>query len=266
MSSIIIDADSVNQSVNLRMVDSGDGTLETGVVAATTGLDIWYKRDLAAPVSLTESNLALHTTAHTDGGLLHTADGDYRIDFPDAAFATGVDRVKLGWGATGMVGQTLTVMLNIVSAAGVNTEIDTALSDIGLDHLLAASVSGSDVMDNSIFAKLVSKSGTADFDDFVNTSDSLQATSDAIAADGVSIASILALLDDPRTEPGQGAPPVNPDIATKIDYLYKAWRNKGTQTATTWSGYNDGGSVVDQKTNVSDDGTIATRGEIITGP
>lgn len=80
------------------------------------------------------------------------------------------------------------------------------------------------------------------------------------------VAAILALLDDPRGEPGQGAPPVNPDLATKIDYLYKAWRNRSTQTATTYSLYADNGTTVDQKATVSDNGTLYDRGEIATGP
>lgn len=100
----IVTKDSVNRSLPLRMADSTDGTPETGVVAATAGLDIWYRREGAAKVSLTESDLAALTTAHTDGGLLHISDGEYRVDFPDAAFATGVNYVDVGWGATGMVG------------------------------------------------------------------------------------------------------------------------------------------------------------------
>ena len=57
----------------------------------------------------------------------------------------------------------------------VESECNDALVAIGLDHLVSASVSGADVTDNSIVAKLVSKSVTADFDDFVNMTDSLQA-------------------------------------------------------------------------------------------
>ena len=78
--------------------------------------------------------------------------------------------------------------------------------------------------------------------------------------------SVLALLDDARSEPGQGAPPVNPDAMTKLDYLYKAWRNKKTQTATTFSLFDDAGTTVDHKATVSDDGTTATIGEVATGP
>ena len=78
--------------------------------------------------------------------------------------------------------------------------------------------------------------------------------------------SVLSLLDDARSEPAQGAPPANPDAMTKLDYLYKAWRNKKTQTATTFSLFDDAGTTVDHKATVSDDGTTATIGEVATGP
>jgi len=67
---------------------------------------------------------------------------------------------------------------NDLSTAEVNTEVDTALTDIALDHLLAASVTGTDVTDDSAIAFLVSASATADWDDYVNTTESLQALRD----------------------------------------------------------------------------------------
>lgn len=79
------------------------------------------------------------------------------------------------------------------------------------------------------------------------------------------VGAILALLDDARTEPGQGAPPVNPDLATKIDYLYKAWRNRKTQTATEFALYADDGTTKDQESAVSSDGTTLVIGEMATG-
>lgn len=66
-----------------------------------------------------------------------------------------------------------TLNTDMLTAAAVNAEVDTALSDIGLDHLLSTSVIGADVADNSIFAYLVSNGATADWDDFINTSMSL---------------------------------------------------------------------------------------------
>ncbi len=87
----------------------------------------------------------------------------------------------------------------------INTEVDTALTDIGLDHLVSASVTGTDVTDNSIVARIVSKSATADWDDFVNTTDSLQAIRDQIDTqlpDVVSLANINAEVDTAITDAG----------------------------------------------------------------
>lgn len=88
----------------------------------------------------------------------------------------GTNNDKTGYSISGS--KTTLDALTDISAADVNAEVDTALSDIGLDHLLSASVTGTDVANNSVVAKLVSSSGTADFDDYDNTTDSLQAIRD----------------------------------------------------------------------------------------
>ena len=92
-----------DQSVIIRIVDSSDGTPETGVVAATTGLDLEYRREGATSVDLTESDLAALDSAHSDGGLKHVGNGYYRVDLPDAAVATGANGVLVHGTATGMV-------------------------------------------------------------------------------------------------------------------------------------------------------------------
>jgi len=71
-----------------------------------------------------------------------------------------------------------TVVPDAAGTAATPAEVASALSDIGLDHLVSASVTGTDIADNSIIAKLVSKEATADWDDFANTTDSLQAIRD----------------------------------------------------------------------------------------
>jgi hypothetical protein len=47
--------------------------------------------------------------------------------------------------------------------------------------------------------------------------------------------------------------------------LYKAWRNKTTQTTTEYALYADDTTTKDQEAVVSDDGSTFTRGEISTG-
>jgi hypothetical protein len=74
------------------------------------------------------------------------------------------------------------------------------------------------------------------------------------------------LVTDTFTEPPQGAPGVNISLKDKIGYLFKAFRNRITQTSTTLSIYADDATTVDHKSTVTDDGTTYSRGEISTGP
>ena len=75
-----------------------------------------------------------------------------------------------------------------------------------------------------------------------------------------------ALATDAYAEPTQGAPAATTTLAAKVNYLYKAWRNRTTQSATTYSLYADDAVTVDQKATVSDSGTVFDRGEVATGP
>lgn len=88
----------------------------------------------------------------------------------------------------------------------------------------------------------------------------------ADASNAINAEVVDALATDTYAEPGQGAPAATASLAAKINYLFKAWRNKSTQTSTTHSLFADDASTVDQKATTSDDGTTFTRGEIVSGP
>lgn len=105
----------------------------------------------------------------------------------DAFFEVGYDYVA--YLSAGTVGGTSVVGEVIGTFSMENRVYNTALKALrayGLDHLLAAAISGTDVTDNSALAQLVSSSATADWDDFNNTTDSLQATRDWIG-DGTNL-------------------------------------------------------------------------------
>ena len=74
-----------------------------------------------------------------------------------------------------------------------------------------------------------------------------------------------ALATDTYAEPGQGAPAATTTLAVKLGYVYKAFRNKVTQTSTEYKLFGDDAATVDQKATVSDDGVTFTRGEVGTG-
>ena len=92
---------------------------------------------------------------------------------------TIIDNILVDTAVIGAAGAGLTAIpWNAAWDAEVQSEANDAMVALGLDHLVSASVAGGDITDNSIVAKLVSKESTADWDDFVNTTDSLQAIRD----------------------------------------------------------------------------------------
>jgi len=109
-------------------------------------------------------------------------------------------------------------------------------------------------------------------DDLDNATDGLGALKALIdGLNDISAADVNAqVLDvmntDTFAEPGQGNPPATASIFAKINYLYKAWRNKKVTDASGIELYDDAGTTVDQKLTHSDDGTDYTKGEVVTGP
>lgn len=75
-----------------------------------------------------------------------------------------------------------------------------------------------------------------------------------------------ALATDTYAEPGQGAPAATATLAAKINYLYKAWRNKKDNDGTTTNLYADDATTVDQKQTTSSSGGTVTKGEWASGP
>jgi hypothetical protein len=71
---------------------------------------------------------------------------------------------------------------------------------------------------------------------------------------------------DTHAEPAQGAPGATVSIFAKINYLYKRFRNKYTETATQGNVYNDAGDTIDHKVTLSDDGTTFIKSKYESGP
>lgn len=71
---------------------------------------------------------------------------------------------------------------------------------------------------------------------------------------------------DTFAEPGQATPAATASIFTKINYIYKAWRNKKDNDGTTRNLYNDDAVTVDQKSAVGEAAGVVTTDEWATGP
>jgi len=99
------------------------------------------------------------------------------------------------------------------------------------------------------------------------TASNLDATVSSRATPAQVNTEVLDVLNvDTFAEPGQATPGATMTLAQKIGYLFKAWRNRSTQTATDYKLYNDDAVTVDQKASTSDDAVTFDRGEVATGP
>lgn len=137
--------------------------------------------------------------------------------------------------------------LNDISAADVNAQCDTAISDAALATAAALATVDSNV--DSILA---------------DTNELQTDWSDGGRLD-LLLDALITEIDTATAEPGQGAPAATLKRGAKLDYLYKWARNKVEQTSTERKHYADDGTTVDQKSTVSDDGSTFTRGEMATG-
>jgi hypothetical protein len=95
--------------------------------------------------------------------------------------------------------------------------------------------------------------------------DAAMAALNDLSAAEVNAEVVDALATDTYAEPGQGNPAATTTLAVKLAYLYKAWRNRSTQTATEYALYADNATTKDQEAPVSDDATTFDRGEVVSG-
>ena len=88
---------STDVTVYFKLIDPTTGAPETGLTV--TSLTVSYVRDASARVGSSGVALASATAAHSDYGIAEVdstnCPGLYRVDFPDAAFVSGVDNVQL---------------------------------------------------------------------------------------------------------------------------------------------------------------------------
>ena len=218
-------AGTTDVSVVIRIVDSADGTPETGVVFNTAGIDLEYRREGAASTDITEATLAALTTAHTDGGFLHIGNGYYRLDLPDAACASGASGVLVHGTVTGMVVIGCYIQLWTTDLSELDTNVDAILADTGTDGVVVASGS---------------KTGYA-----------------------LSAAGVDAIWDEPLAEPAGVFNWATTRFTFRdlLQWIGALARNKQTQTSSTQIVRNDADSANLASSATSDDGTTTTRGE-----
>lgn len=287
-------------------VDSTDGnTEETGLTIANTDIKIWKTgaTTLAnknsggathisngiyyAVLDATDTDTIgpLRVFVHVSGALPVKVDctvldeAIYDQMFGTTAFATAAavadavwDEATSGHTTAGTFGEqcatdidailvdTGTTLDGRLPAALVSGRIDASVGAMAANVLTASAINA-----DAITAAKVAADVTTELQSGLATAASIAALNNLSAAQ-VNAEVVDALATDTYAEPGQGAPAATTSLAAKINYLYKNWRNRKTQTATTWSLYADDATTVDQKSTVADDGTTASKTEVATGP
>lgn len=174
---------------------------------------------------------------------------------------TAADNAESFFDGTGYAG-TNNVMPTVTTLTGHTPQTGDAFARLGAPA--GASVSADIAAVKVDTAATLVDTGTT----IPATITTLQSTVDGlenISAADVNAQVVDALATDTYAEPGQGAPGATISLAAKINYLYKAWRNRTTQTATTYTLYADDATTTDQAATVSDNGTTLDRGEVGSG-
>lgn len=168
--------------------------------------DAMYGASAAGPLQSTTAGRTLDVNASGEAGLdLNNVSGT--LGNANLAWVDSNNRVDVGsWLGNAVTASSGNPDVNVESLddidfgatmkASINTEVDSAIETYGLDHLLAAAVVGADITDDSIIAQIVSASATADWDDFDNTTDSMQATRDALTTVDTVVDGIQTDLDN----------------------------------------------------------------------
>lgn len=149
-----------DQSVELYIVDA-DGLPATGLAYNSSGIDLWYRRNGAAVTSITEATQTA-SGAHSDGGFVGLGNGVYRLDPPDAAFASGVSHVTFGGTITSYTVYPVTVQLsafdlqtatqavNVTQFGGSNGTFSSGRPEVNTSHWGGTAVASASVRSNVI--------------------------------------------------------------------------------------------------------------------
>ena len=189
---------------------AADIELQCDQALASINLDHLFKNSMVAG-DVTNSSFAARITSKeatpTFTSFLNTTDsleaiadavpgGGPSVD----AIADGVwDELRSGHTDVGSFGEgVLAEDLNTAAKASVNTEADSALSDIQLDHLIQVADPGSIVTTDSLWAKMSAIDGT--YADFNDNTDSLEALADAVPGGGPSVDAIADAVWDEQAD------------------------------------------------------------------
>jgi hypothetical protein len=215
------------------------------------------------------SGCIVRTTGGTGGGGTGGANNQARV-ITAYNTSTKVATIEPNWETTPSSDTTYDILYTELAANAVAGRFLRPTTDGRTLDVSSTGEAGVDWANVGSPTTTVGLSGTT-----ISTSQAVASVSGAVgsvtalgstAKSDVNAEVVDALATDTYAEPGQGAPAATTSLAAKLNYLFKAWRNKSTQDATTYKLFADDASTVDSKATVSDDGTTFVRSEVTTGP
>lgn len=231
-----------------------DNAIDAGAIAADAITAAKVAADVSAEIA--DAVWDEDATGHQTGGTFGQAIGD-----PGASTETLFKAIVTDPAGTNIAADVIAIKAETATIVADTNELQTDWVDAGrLDAILDARASQTSVDDLPTNAELATALAAAD--------DAVLAAIAALnnlSAAAVNAEVVDALATDTYAEPGQGTPAATAALSAKINYLYKAWRNRTTQTATEYALYADDALTKDHEAIVSDDGVTFERGEVSTG-
>lgn len=134
-----------------------------------------------------------------------------------------------------------TGLLDGSDGANIEGQCEDAIETYNLDRLLKLAISPGHITDNSLFAKLVSKSGTATWSDYINTTDSLQAVRDNQVSAAAFVSALMA----------------DTGVTAGGTWTYEEWcKIVGAYLIGTWRDKSGADSLVQEILDPEDDATV----------
>lgn len=192
----------------------------------------------------------------------------------DYVGSTKVATVAAAWGTNPSSASTFEVLqspgvaVNVASWAGTPVDPPTTVGipDVTVIAVAANAINAAAIATDAITAAKIAADAIGASELAADAVTEIQTGLSTLTAGQVNAEVLDVLNVDTFAEIGQETPAATQTIRKMLAYLYKAWRNRHTQTATTFSLYNDDATTVDQKATVSDNGTTFDRTELTTGP
>lgn len=234
-------------AISTRMAPTVSGRTLDVTVGGTAGIDWANVENPTTALDLSGTDIQLVDTITTyTGNTVQTGDSFTLI----GAAGVGLTNINLP-------NQTMDITGNLSGSVGsVTGAVGSVTGAVGSVTGAVGSVVGHTAQTGDNFA-LIGTAG-AGLTDLGGMSTGMKAEVNVEAKD--------VLFTDTDAEPGQELPASTNTLATKIGYLFKAWRNRSNMTNTKYQLFNDDATTVDQQATVSDDATTAEKGEIATGP